>query len=118
MSNIDAAALAQARERLEAMAQYTLANTKRQPESVQVERADLRLVLDALKEARTQAFEEAAREVCMWCGSRALVDGKPSPKISGPNEAGNYTHQSHGAPVLCAASSFHSLIHWEGLSHA
>jgi multidrug efflux pump subunit AcrA (membrane-fusion protein) len=57
---IDAAALAQARERLEVMAQYTLANTKRQPESVQVERADLRLVLDALREARRQAFEEMA----------------------------------------------------------
>ena len=110
-TNIDASALAQARERLESFAggaPWTSADLC----------ADLRLVLDALKEARTQAFEEAAREVCMWCGSRALVDGKPSPKISGPNEAGNYTHQSHGAPVLCAATSIHSLIHWEGLSHA
>ena len=53
--NIDASALAQARESLEMDYKY--------PASEQlslVQRADLRLVLDALREARRQAFEEAA----------------------------------------------------------
>lgn len=52
MTTIDASALAQARERLESFAggaPWTSADLC----------ADLRLVLDALKEARTQAFEEA-----------------------------------------------------------
>ena len=53
---IDAAALAQARERLE----YELEQYVEDCRPFRPERADLRIVLDALREARMQAFEEAA----------------------------------------------------------
>lgn len=55
MTTIDASALAQARERLELS--YRWPET---PICSSVCRADLRLVLDALRDARRQAFEEVA----------------------------------------------------------
>lgn len=109
--------LAQARERLE-----QLCNELSFLENVKQRRADLRLVLDALAEAereRLRALNDAACDVCMWCGSRALADGKPSPQVNGPNEAGNYTHSGDGGrSILCVATSIHSRIRWEKLGHA
>lgn len=64
---IDAAALAQARERLEAetriASHVTITRDGELHDARFVELADLRLVLDALKEARRQAFEEMAYEL-------------------------------------------------------
>ncbi len=54
--HIDPAALAAARERLE----KRLARASKAADFVDASVADLRIVLDALREARRQAFEEAA----------------------------------------------------------
>jgi len=64
---IDAAALAKARERLEGdlfvLAPVVHRRDDGAFETCYVECADLRIVLDALKEARRQAFEEMATEL-------------------------------------------------------
>lgn len=62
--------------------------------------------------ARYDALQQAARDVCMYCGGRALGFGEPL----GPNGAGNWTHasaRSTGRPVLCLASSIYSRMRYE-----
>lgn len=54
--HIEHAALAAARERLE----KRLARASKAADAIDTNVADLRLVLDALRDARRQAFEEAA----------------------------------------------------------
>lgn len=56
---IDASALAQARERLHYAAESALDEERTYSRA---RASDLRLVLDALKDARGQAFEDAAKE--------------------------------------------------------
>ncbi len=65
---IDAAALAQARERLEA-------DWAKHSDVTVVGILDLRLVLDALRDARRQAFEEAA-QVCHRITNGLAVDDR------------------------------------------
>lgn len=66
-------------------------------------------------DARQVERELCKRDVCMYCGGRAL-GYKHTP--NGPNEAGNWTHQSAQdndmqQNVLCVASSIFSRERFE-----
>lgn len=56
---------------------------------------------------------ECARDVCAECGGRATAW---HPEVSGPNDAGNYTHGHRARPAtrkLCGASSIWARIRYE-----
>lgn len=61
--------------------------------------------------ARREALELACRDVCTYCGSRA-IGYDPA---EGPNEARNWTHTNPAykrgeATVLCHASAIHARL--------
>ena len=53
--------------------------------------------------ARADERKKCARDVCMYCGQRAIGYAA----ATGPNEAGNYVHHpiGGGAPMLCRAAA-------------
>lgn len=77
------------------------------------------LLATARGEIRTAALLQASKDVCMYCDGRA--PGYEA--ATGPNNAGNYTHEAKnkaqlvatGAKgiVLCAASTIHARIKLE-----
>ena len=69
----------------------------------------------ALQETRRAALLEAAQQVCMHCGKRAIG---LQVGVNGPNAAGNYVHNPPEdsrvkESALCSATSIWSLIRYE-----
>ena len=65
-----------------------------------------------IEEARREALGQCKRDVCMYCGKRAL-GYLPA---EGPNEAGNWTHCPQtrtGIPLLCHATAIFAREHFE-----
>lgn len=56
-----------------------------------------------LREAVREVLRQAAMDVCMYCGDRAIGYGP----ACGPNEARNYWHGNGAQIVLCAATAIH-----------
>ena len=72
-------------------------------------------VLPWVKETRRAALLEAAQQVCMHCGKRAIG---LQVGVTGPNAAGNYVHNPPEdsrvkESALCSATSIWSLIRYE-----
>ena len=61
-----------------------------------------RLLLSFAGERVAEESERCKRDVCMYCGGRAIGYGPHE----GMNDAGNYVHRpiGGGAPVLCRAT--------------
>jgi hypothetical protein len=69
----------------------------------------MRVHRDSVRDAYILGLETAAKDVCMYCGGRAL--GYHDAK--GPNSAGNWTHLSVSLPAverLCEASAAHARL--------
>lgn len=69
----------------------------------------------AYQRGRRAALLEAAQQVCMHCGKRAIG---LQVGVNGPNAAGNYVHNPPEdsrvkESVLCSATSIWSLIRYE-----
>lgn len=69
----------------------------------------------AYQRGRRAALLEAAQQVCMHCGKRAIG---LQVGVNGPNAAGNYVHNPSEdswvkESVLCSATSIWSLIRYE-----
>ena len=67
------------------------------------------IIAAVLADAERREAERCAKDVCMYCGGRALGY---SPVI-GPNQAGNYIHatpKATGKDVLCRASGIYSRL--------
>lgn len=63
---------------------------------------------------RERALIDACKDVCMYCGKRALGYGE----AEGPNSSGNYIHRdtmvtTELRTVLCTASAIWQRIRWE-----
>ena len=72
-------------------------------------------VLEHDKQTRRAALLEAAQQVCMHCGKRAIG---LQVGVTGPNVAGNYVHNPPEdsrvkESALCSATSIWSLIRYE-----
>jgi hypothetical protein len=69
---------------------------------------------DGATDVARQILEQAAADVCMYCGDRAV--GWEA--ANGPNSAGNWIHANlnYSPPqvVLCAASAIHVRKHFSG----
>ena len=66
-------------------------------------------LLAFVRAQQVKELREAAKDVCMYCGGRAL--GKRT--VSGPNQAGNYIHadpSTTGRDALCMASAIYSRL--------
>lgn len=66
-------------------------------------------IMHALADAERQEAERCAKDVCMYCGGRALG----YLPVSGPNQAGNHVHENSkvtGDHVLCRASGIYSRL--------
>jgi len=63
---------------------------------------------------REEERELCKRDVCMYCGGRAIGYARIP---EGPNEAGNWVHRYKldklRDGVLCKASAIFSRVHWE-----
>ena len=73
------------------------------------------LIAESLQDTRRAALLEAAQQVCMHCGKRAIG---LQVGVNGPNAAGNYVHNPPEdsrvkESVLCSATSIWSLIRYE-----
>ena len=76
---------------------------------------DIALIADVLQQTRRAALLEAAQQVCMHCGKRAIG---LQVGVTGPNAAGNYVHNPPEdsrvkESALCSATSIWSLIRYE-----
>lgn len=62
---------------------------------------------------RLKALHDAARDVCGFCGGRYAREW--CKKVSGPNEAGNYTHKvlATRREILCEAHAVWARIRFE-----
>ena len=72
-------------------------------------------IAEALTATRRAALLEAAQQVCMHCGKRAIG---LQVGVTGPNVAGNYVHNPPEdsrvkESALCSATSIWSLIRYE-----
>lgn len=66
-------------------------------------------LLHALADAERREADRCAKDVCMYCGGRALGYSH----VIGPNQAGNYIHatpKATGEDVLCRASGIYSRL--------
>lgn len=63
---------------------------------------------------RLKALNDAARDVCMYCGNRAPQYNQNT--VHGPSGSGNWVHTmvgGGGKPKLCVASSIFNRIQFE-----
>ena len=72
-------------------------------------------IIEHDQQTRRAALLEAAQQVCMHCGKRAIG---LQVGVNGPNAAGNYVHNPPEdsrvkESVLCSATSIWSLIRYE-----
>ena len=79
------------------------------------EQEDIGRIIELLDETRRAALLEAAQQVCMHCGKRAIG---LQVGVNGPNAAGNYVHNPPEdsrvkESVRCSATSIWSLIRYE-----
>mgnify|MGYP001580384293 CR=1 FL=1 len=68
-----------------------------------------KVLTKALADAERREAERCAKDVCMYCGGRALGHLP----VIGPNQAGNYIHatpKATGEDVLCRASGIYSRL--------
>lgn len=62
---------------------------------------------------RLKAFNDAAKDVCMYCGNRTPTHN--ANPVHGPSGSGNWIHirKDCGKTVLCIASAIFSRIEFE-----